>query len=82
MPYVIATRPTAAERELIRTAARKRGLPISRFMIDAACRAAGEAERRFASLEIDPDYRMPAETSRAPKEFIRQKVKAKHAAHR
>jgi uncharacterized protein (DUF1778 family) len=81
MPYIIATRPTAAEREIIRSAAKKRGLPISRFMIEAACKAAAQVPRRFASLDIDPDYRMPKEASENPKRFIRKKQKAKCAIH-
>ena len=82
MSYVIATRPTAKERELIRSAARRRGVPLSRFMIDAACKAAAELPRQAASLRIDPDYRMPLEASRHPKEFIARKLKTKRAIHR
>jgi len=51
-------------------------------MIDCACKAAGELPRESASLHIDPDYRMPLEASKNPKEFIRGKLKSKHAAHR
>ena len=84
MSYIIATRPSPAEREQIRAAARKRGVPISRFMIDAACKAAAAMNmaRTFASLEIDPTFRMAAEASRAPKRFIRQRIRRKHAIHR
>jgi uncharacterized protein (DUF1778 family) len=82
MSYIIATRPTARERELIRSAARRRGVPLSRFMIDAACKAAAELPRQAASLRIEPDYRMPLAASRNPKEFIARKLKAKSAIHR
>ena len=82
MPYIIATRPTAREREIIRSAARRRGMPISRFMIDSACRAAAELPRESASLRIDPDYRMSQKASRNPKQFIRGKLKAKRAVYR
>ena len=51
-------------------------------MIDAACKAAAELPRSFASLEIDPDYRMPQEASVSPKEFIRRKLERKGAVHR
>ena len=82
MSYIIATRPTSRERELIRSAARRRGIPLSRFMIDAACKAAAELPRKAASLGIDPDYRMPVEAARNPKDFITRKLKAKRAVHR
>ncbi len=82
MSYIIATRPSAREREIIRSAARRRGVPLSRFMIDAACKAAAELPRQAASLRIDPDYRMPLEASRNPKDFIARKLKAKGAIHR
>jgi uncharacterized protein (DUF1778 family) len=82
MSYVIATRPSTREREIIRAAARRRGVPLSRFMIDAACKAAAQFPRQAASLRIDPDYRMPLEASRNPKDFITRKLKAKGAIHR
>lgn len=82
MSYIIPTRPSAEERELIRAAARKRGLSVSRFMVEAACKMAAEGKRTFASLEIDSEYRMPLEASRNPKAFIQAKAKAKHAVHR
>lgn len=82
MSYIIATRPTAKEREIIRSAARRRGMPISRFMINSACKAAAELPRECASLRIDPDYRMPLAASQRPKEFIRRKLEAKRAVHR
>jgi hypothetical protein len=63
MSYIIPTRPSAAERDLIRAAARKRGLSVSRFMVEAAGKIATEGKRSFASLEIDSDYRMPAEAA-------------------
>jgi hypothetical protein len=57
-------------------------MSISRFMVEAACKMAAEGKRTFASLEIDSDYRMPREASENAKDFIRGKVKAKHAVHR
>jgi uncharacterized protein (DUF1778 family) len=82
MSYIIPTRPSAAEREMIRAAARKRGMSVSRFMVEAACKLARDEKRTFASLEIDSDYRMPPEASENPNSFIRARVKAKHAIHR
>ena len=82
MSYIIPTRPSAAERELIRAAARRRGMSVSRFMVEAACKMAAEGKRTFASLEIDSDYRMPSDAAENPKNFIRAKLKAKHAVHR
>src|SRR5437764_4010609 len=81
MSYIIPTRPSAPERDLIRAAARKRGISVSRFMVEAAYKMATEGKRTFASLEIDSKYRMPAEASENPKDFIRAKVRAKHAVH-
>jgi uncharacterized protein (DUF1778 family) len=75
MSRIIFIRVAAAELQIIRNAARKRGLSIPRFIIEAACKAATQVNRNFASLHIDPDYRMPQEASRSRKSFIRQRIK-------
>jgi uncharacterized protein (DUF1778 family) len=75
MLRLISLRVSAAELRIIQDAARKRGLSVAGFVISAACKVAAQEFRRFASLDIDAEYRVPLGASREQKAFIRKKIK-------
>jgi hypothetical protein len=56
--------------------------PHDEPMNDERRRTRGKGRRTFASLKNDPDYRMPEEASRTPKEFIRRKQNIRKAERR
>lgn len=79
---ILPIRLKAKERKAFEEASQKLGLSLSEFIRQAGREKAERLSRPFASLSVDPNYRMPSDASENPKAYIRQQIRRRHVVHR